>query len=289
MKPTRTIHEIIEDIWANQDREYNVRCLVRRLRRIDKEMAGEARVMFEARSIPDGDIGRFATELPGRLLRDFKGTMQLLRDPTFQDLLVNYPRRKQPFVKAIEYEDTVTSVWMVRDGRGQEMKPEDYLTAFSRFVRENPARVEAIQILMDRPQGWGTEALVELRQKLLTAPERFTVENLQKAHQISYHKALADIISMVKHAARDQEPLLTAEERVERTIRKVSFGKGLTSEQQAWLGRIREHMIVNLSIDRVDFDISPVLSRAGGWAPADRVFGGELKALIDSLNEAIAA
>ena len=48
-------------------------------------------------------------------------------------------------------------------------------------------------------------------------------------------------------------------------------------------------MIVNLSIDREDFDISPVLNRAGGWAPADRTFGGKLKPLLDSLNEAIAA
>src|SRR4029078_6195958 len=41
-KPTRTIAEIIEDIWANRDRDYNIRCLVRRLQRIDKEMAGDA-------------------------------------------------------------------------------------------------------------------------------------------------------------------------------------------------------------------------------------------------------
>src|SRR5436853_3482947 len=30
-KPNRTIKEIIDDIWSNRDRDYNVRCLVKRL------------------------------------------------------------------------------------------------------------------------------------------------------------------------------------------------------------------------------------------------------------------
>src|SRR2546430_12703138 len=60
--------------------------------------------------------------------------------------------------------------------RSQEHKPEDYLQLFARFVRENPARVEAIGILLDRPQSWGTAALSELRAKLTAAPERFRSE-----------------------------------------------------------------------------------------------------------------
>ena len=54
-QPSRTIAEIIEDIWQNRDRDYNTRCLVKRLQRIDKEMSGEAREMFAA-FIPHGDL-----------------------------------------------------------------------------------------------------------------------------------------------------------------------------------------------------------------------------------------
>jgi len=149
--------------------------------------------------------------------------------------------------------------------------------------------VEAIRILLDRPQGWSTEALTELKGKLASAPERFTVENLQMAHRIRYAKALADIISMVKHAAREEEPLLTAEERVDRAFARIASGRSLTADQQEWMTRIREHMIVNLSIDREDFDLSPVLSRAGGWTPADRAFDGNLRPFLETMNEAIAA
>ena len=121
------------------------------------------------------------------------------------------------------------------------------------------------------------------------APERFTVEHLQKAHALRYDKALADIISMVKHAARDEEPLTTAAERVERAFARIRQGQQFTEEQEEWLDRIRAHMTENLSIDRDDFEAIPVLAAAGGWKPADRAFAGKLDRLLKALNEAVAA
>jgi type I restriction enzyme R subunit len=288
-KPSRTIKEIIDDIWANRDRDFNIRCLVKRLQRIEKEMAGEARELFAAFGIKDGDVGRYAAALPDSLRRDFTGVMRLLRSDKFQELLENYPRRKKVFLKALENEDTVVSEYLIRDGLGNEYKPEDYLEAFDRFVRENPAKVQAIQILLNRPKDWGTKALDELRKKLASTPEHFTVDLLQKAHQIRYDKALVDIISMVKHAASDQEPLLTAEERVERAFQKLAAGRRFTPEQELWLDRIRQHLIANLSIEQDDFESIPILAEPGGWKPANRVFDGQLHKLLESLNEAVAA
>jgi len=266
-KPSRSIVEIIEDIWINRDRPYNVRCLVKRLQRIDKEMAAEARDLF-APFIPDGDMARFARELPAHLSTDFTGTMKLLRNKEFQELLQTYPRRPRVFYVTYETEDKVESEWLVRDGAGKEYKPEDYLTAFARFVQENATHIEAIRILLNRPQQWGTDALVELRKTLATAPQRFTVESLQRVHAVRYHKALVDLISMVKHAAREQEPLLTAEERVDRALTKITTGRKLTPAQQRWLDRIREHLITNLTIDREDLTLCPfLLVKADGQRP----------------------
>ena len=284
----RTIVEVIEDIWANRDRAYNIRCLVKRLQRIDKEMAAEARDLF-VRHIPEGDLSRYAKQLPQALADDFIEAMRLLRDPDFQDLLTNYRRKPRTFIVAYGTEDQVDSEWLIRDGVGNEYKPEDYLAAFARFVRDNPAHVEAIRILLDRPQDWGTDALSELRQKLASTRERFTEDLLRKAHEVCYHKALVDIISMVKHAARKQEPLLTAAERVDQAIAKITAGQTFTSEQQQWLGRIREHLVANLSIGKDDFDLVPVFTREGGWQRASRAFGGRLDDLIRKINEAVAA
>ncbi|MBI3823922.1 MAG: DEAD/DEAH box helicase family protein [Planctomycetes bacterium] len=287
-KPSKTIAEIIDDIWNNRDRAYNVRCLVRRLQRIDKEMPSEARAMFAA-YVPAGDLAKYASELPKKLADDFTAAMQLLRSPNFQDLMVNYPRAKRTFTRAIDATDTVSSTWLIRGEDGKEYKPEDYLAAFARFVKENPAQIEAISILLDRPQHWGTDTLSELRTQLAATKERFTVDNLQKVHAAAYGKSLVDIISMVKHAAKDEEPLLTAAERVDRALARIMQGHTFSEEQQCWLDRIRAHLIENLSIDREDFDVIPIFSREGGWGKANRVFAERLEAIIKELNEAMAA
>ena len=286
-RESRTIIEIIGDIWNNRDRDYNIRCLVKRLQRIEKEMSGKAREMFSA-FISEGDMGRFARDLSRHLREDFVGTMSILRNKDFQDLLVNYPRKQRYFIKAYETEDTVTSSWLIRDGKGNEYKPDDYLTAFARFIEENVDQIQAIRILLDRPQDWSTDALSELRKRLVAAPGRYTIDNLQKAHELHYHKALVDIISMVKHAVREQEQLFTAEERVKLALVKVTGLRTFTDEQRKWLDRIRDHLVENLSIDREDFDTMPILTRSGGWGKANKVFDNQLEELLQDFNEAIA-
>jgi type I restriction enzyme R subunit len=288
-KPSRAISEVIEDIWNNRDRDYNIGCLVKRLQRIDKEMAAEGREQFAA-YVPNGDVAAFARGLKQALASGFVEAMKLLRDKGFQALLANYPRPPRVFYKAHEVDDEVSSTWVLRDAGGNEYKPGDYLEAFATFVKENETTVQAIRILLDRPQAWSASALTELRDSLKRSPQRFTPENLEKAHATQYGKALVEIISMVKHAADAHAPLLTAVERTERAFAQVAARKAFTEEQRAWLERIRQVMIANLSIERDDFDYQDALSKAGGWGAARRVFGEQqLAALLTELNEAIAA
>jgi type I restriction enzyme R subunit len=287
-KEVKPIRKVIEDIWNNRDRAYNVRVLTKRLNRIDKEMSGEARDMFSA-FIEKGDLNRFAISLERRLSEDFTGTMETLRNPDFLNLLENYPRPSKTFLVDYAIRDVVSSTWIVRDAAGNEYKPKDYLSIFSEFVKENSEKIAAISILLDRPHDWNTEALGDLKEKLESSQQRFTIENLQRAHKVSYNKALVDIISMIKHAAREEESLLTAEERVNLAFDRVTVGKHFTPDQHLWLDRIRSHLIANLSIDKEDFEYIPVFSDYGGWNKANRVFEGQLSTLISEFNRAVAA
>jgi type I restriction enzyme R subunit len=286
--PTRSITEIIEQIWQNRDRDYNIRCLVKRLQRIDKEMSGEAREDFAA-FIPAGDLAAFAKGLPQVLRNDFSDSMALLRSPSFQNQLVGYKRKERVFLVSYETQDEVSSSWLVRGADGKEYKPEDYLIAFTVYVKSHENDIDGIRVLLSRPQEWNPEALGQLRDRLKTAPQRFTVENLQKAHQVHYRKALVDIISMVKHAGNQQSPLLTAAERVDRAFAEITVGRTFTPEQQQWLERIRNHLQENLSIDQEDFESQPAFTHYGGWGRVSVVFQGQLPQLIQDINRAIAA
>lgn len=284
----KTTSQIIEEIWQNKDRDYNTRRLVKRLQRIAKSMSGEAYEAF-AQFIPDGDVGDFADKLSGLLRASWLPTMKLLRDPAFQDLLEHYPRGKRSFVIASTTTDTVSSEWLIRGTTGQEYKPDDYIEAFTNFVNAESGKVEAISVLLKRPKGWNPVTLTELREVLSRAPEHFTETNLERAFRVKYNKALVDIISMVKRAAIEGAPLLTAEERVRAAVGKVAEGRSLTADQGQWLGYIEQHLIENLSIDRDDFDLIPVLSSHGGWGRANRVFDHRLSDLLDQLNEELVA
>lgn len=282
-----TIPQLIEHIWENKDRDYKIRCLVKRLQRIDKEMTGEGRELF-AKYVPQGDLASFARELPESFKVKFTQTMELLRDEQFQKLLQNYPRPKRVFVVASDTEDTVSSMWLVRGLDGQEYKPDDYLIAFAKYVQENPEHIDAIKILLDHPTDWNSDALKELKTKLAATEQRFTLENLQKAHEITHHKALIEIISMIKYAADEHQPLYTARERVQRAFEEVTNGKKFTFEQQQWLERIKDHLIENLSVEKDDFELVPLFVQFGGWNKANRTFDNKLEPLLHAFNSTIA-
>lgn len=284
----KSVAQIIEEIWENKDRDYNTHRLVKRLQRVDKDMSGDARGLF-ARFIPDGDVARFAEDLPAALRNDFPRAMKILRNAEFLKLLTDYPRAQRTFIVAPGVTDEVASEWLIKAGVGHEYKPEDYLQLFGWFIAEHTDDIAAVGILLSRPKEWGAGPLRELREKLALAPEHFTEPNLQKAFQATHHKALIDIISMVKRAAVDTSPLLTADERVDLAIERVTAGRNLTEEQTKWMERIRQHLVQNLSIEQEDFNAIPVFADRGGWGRANRTFDGQLADLLEQLNKELVA
>lgn len=281
------LQRIIDNIYHNIERDYHTRVLQKRLRRISRDMSGAAREEFAKWGISDGNIAQFASELPGRLSNDFISTMTLLRNPQFQELLRDYQRTPRSFWIGYDVEDTVESERLFRVADAS-LKPEDYLVAFTRFVQEHREEIDGLQVLLGRPAGWRPEVLDDLRLKL--GHEGFTEPFLREAHAMLHHAALADIISMVKHAAREEEPLLTAEQRVDRALQRVTTGHDFSIEQQKWLGYIREHLIENLTIAQEDLNLMPLFEQHGGLGKAQKVFTAKmLKGLLEELNEAVAA
>jgi len=282
VKATKPNREIIEAIYNNEDRDYNIRVLVKRLQRVAKNISAEGRDMLKA-FIPDGDMGAFARTLGRQLEDDWAGTLRVLHDPNFLALLENYPRPKRVFIEALEAVDEVSSEYVFRTRDGRSLQPADYITAFCQFVRQNPEHVEAIRILLERPQDWHTDVLKELRKKLAARPEQFTETNLRRAYQ----HALADIISMVHHAA-ENDPLMSAEERVDRAIARVLVGRSLTPEQNKWMGLIRRHLVANLAIEQDDFTLLEFDQQGATWRRVNSDFGGTLADLLARLNEQVA-
>lgn len=227
-----------------------------------------------------------AKSLP-EIFESFTSVMELLRNEQFQKLLVDYERAKKVFIVGYEVQDEVSSMILFEAEGRYCLQPVDYLIAFSEFVKLKENDIEAISILLNKPKDWNTKALNELKQKLKESS--YDEVNLQKAHKIVYHKDTVDIISMVKHAANETEPLLSPEERVNKAIQIVTTGKKLNEDQQKWMEYIKEHLKQNMTIDEDDFSIVPALSDRGGLSKFKKVFTSDYNKIIKEINIAIAA
>ncbi len=287
VKATKPIREIVRAIADNEDRQYNIRVLSKRLHRISKNITQEGRLQFKY--ILDSDIGEFAQTLSQRLDREWEQTIRTLQSEAFLDLCENYPRPQKRFVRANGAEDYVSSRIIFRAKDGRELGPRDYLQEFEKFVRENPEHIQALEILLNRPKDFDTGQLKALRDTLAVKPDslvdKFSEKNLRRA----YDKELADIISMIRHAATGGE-LLTAERRVDKALMKVKLDRAFTEDQEKWMALIRMHLIENLLLEKNDFDLLPIFAREGAsWGKLNRVFAGDLETIIHEINQAIAA
>jgi type I restriction enzyme, R subunit len=81
--PTKKISEIIDAIWANRDRSYNTKCLVKRLQRIEKEMSG-GHALYSLSIFPMGILGRYGTDLKRRSRRISPGRWRSCARRTFR-------------------------------------------------------------------------------------------------------------------------------------------------------------------------------------------------------------
>ena len=61
-----------------------------------------------------------------------------------------------------------------------------------------------------------------------------------------------------------------------------------TAEQIKWLEMIRDHIAANLGIERDDFEYAP-FSQHGALGKVHLLFGDKLNAIIEELNETLAA
>jgi len=164
----------------------------------------------------------------------------------------------------LRYENTdeVSSRYIFRDRPATSTKPEDYLSGILTVREGEPGAYRAIRDLLDRPRDWERMPFRTAAETCRNPVPAFTVGSPDRA-QVRYNKALVDIISMVKHAAREEEPLCRRQADPPGLWTQMAYTTSLTPEQQQWLDKIREHLIANLSISKSDFDSSDLFQRGG--------------------------
>lgn len=279
--PTDTIAQLFADLAGEGDAAWRAEGrdkLVVKLRRKLGKLTDQQRAQHEAATgeTPEATLERLRT---GDIddLRAWVGAR-----PTVGPTLDFTADGQTPtFIPISLHPDKVIDV---SRGYGEASKPEDFLDAFSRFVRDNVNAIAALKLVVERPQDLTRAELRALR--LALDAKGFTETAVRLAHaQATNQTIVASIIGHVRQAAIGS-PLIPFEERVRRAVDRIAAAHPLSPVQRRWLGRIGEQIVKEIVVDRAALDEEP-FAADGGFRVIDRRFDGRLSGLLQELNETI--
>jgi len=179
-----------------------------------------------------------------------------------------------------EHPDQVVSVTA---GYGATTKPEDFLSSFTLFVRDNVNKVAALQAVVQRPRELTRADLKTLRAEF--DRQGFSEAALRHAwKQAKNEDIAADVVSFIRQAALG-DPLVPWADRVKSAMARITKHGTWSEPQRKWLERIGKAVAQVGVADRTVLDEGQFRAEMGGFDRLNRVFDGRLDAILGDINE----
>jgi type I restriction enzyme R subunit len=173
----------------------------------------------------------------------------------------------------------------VERGYGTATKPGDYLESFAGYLHSHLNEVPALLIVTQRPRELTRAQLKQLR--LLLDEAGYTEAALQTAWRESTNQDIAaSIIGFIRRAALG-DALVPYAKRVERAVETILASRSWTAPQRKWLDRIGQQLRAEIIVDRDALDHGQFKTQGGGFARIDKVFEGQLEAVLGDLQDAL--
>jgi type I restriction enzyme R subunit len=255
---------------------------------------GMARVLARSENPTDGQIQQAAEKLAEDAAAPFD-------DPALRRLLIDIQQRNEQVIDIV----SVDKLRVAEFSQSDTERARATVEGFRQFIEENRDEITALRIIYNRPYAQRRltyDDISALAERIKQPPRSWTPDNLWQAYArlerdkvrgTGEKRLLADLVSLVRHAAHPEDELVPYPDLVRTrydqwlSAQEVA-GKAFTPEQRWWLDRIAEYIGVNLGIAPDDLANPPFFDK-GGQIAAARVFGQELPALLDELNGALVA
>ena len=173
-------------------------------------------------------------------------------------------------------------------GYGAGSKPKDYLKEFAAFINSQPRHDPALTAVLTRPRELTRKQLRELALELDKAGFSETTWPRPGA-RLTNQEIAARIVGYIRQAAlgRSADALRPAgRQRPAEDSRRTS---AWSTPQRQWLQRIAAQTKANLIVDREALDDPDQIFKreGGGFERLNRIFDGDLQAVLDRFNEAL--
>jgi type I restriction enzyme R subunit len=176
---------------------------------------------------------------------------------------------------------------VIRQERGygtDGKRPADYLDSFRRYIADHRDTVAAMLVVARRPRDLTRQQLKEL--KLALDEAGFTETQLQTAWRETRNEDIAaTIIGYVRHVLTGEQ-LRPYKERVAAAMKTILASRPWTVPQRKWLEKIGKQLETETVVDREAFDKGQ-FQADGGFNRLNKVFNGELEAILGEIVEAI--
>ena len=282
VNPALSFRQLADDLLrapTDEDRRFVRDQIVVKLRARLKRLGPEAAAQLEtAAGQPPQALLEWLKGAPVAAVAEFlRGRPAAIRQLDAADGDTGEPRR----IYISEHEDTLVSV---EDVFTNAASPEDYITAFERFVRENMNAVPALIAATQRPRELTRAELKSLAAAL--GEKGFTEAELRRAYgRVRNADIAAHVIGFVRQAAIG-DPLVPYAARVQNALDRMEAARPWTPKQRQWLRRIGRALLEQPVGDREILE-QPLFKAQGGWAAVDRDFDAHLAEVLGDLNEAI--
>ena len=180
--------------------------------------------------------------------------------------------------------------------------------SFQQFIQEHKGEITALQILFSRPYAQRRLDLEQVRrlaeqldQRLHEADPLLMTEDVWRAYRqlekdrvggAGEPRILADLVSLVRHAALDEDllpyPQRVAQRYQEWLAAQAAGGRQFSAQEWWWLDEIARYIGINVSMNVDDLNYSGFQAH-GGQVAAQKLFGTQLGALLEEMNTKLGA
>ena len=278
--PTTTFTQLLEGLEEVEEKDVvqaQINQILAKLQRKKRRM-GE-KTMEQFISMTDGmDPTQFIVEIEKQTPENAKKRLLAYRD-MFEYIQQTSANGKNPVVIS-EKEDELTKHTR---GYGNSEKPEDYLDAFSEYVKTHMNEIAALSIVCTRPKDLTRDALKALR--LTLDREGFTTQQLNTAiSELTNEEIAADIISLIRRYAIGSA-LISHEARIRRAVDKLKKAHHFSKQEMSWIGRMEKYLMEESVLNVQVFDEDSRFKSNGGFEKINKIFQNQLENIVIELNE----
>ncbi|MBX4993877.1 type I restriction enzyme R subunit [Rhizobium binae] len=283
VKPDVSLSQLVTDLQnaaTEEDKSWVAGQVIVRMRAMTRRMDDETRESFERHT--------------GETLEMMVQRLSTCSGPELEAWLSAHPRavellERRPVQTARGNDGVVISthedeLLRIEEIFGKNTTPEDYITGFERFVRENMNQAPALIAVTQRPRDLTRKELSELAG--LLDEKNYSEAMLRAAYGRARNADIAaHIIGFVRQAALG-DPLIPYATRVDNAILKIEASRPWTQKQKEWLRRIGRALKDKPVADPTLLD-QGVFADKGGFNRISQEFDGDLDEVLHAFNEAI--